>query len=524
MGNPVTITVGLVSTAVKAGLNGIRKQFSELRKFANSSLSEMFVGAGLVASIGKIIEKAGQLADMSQKFGVTAEALQEITNAAQPNGASMEDVGSALNKTALSQEKVRKGNEELRASLKSLGVDARDFVQASPIDAFYMIADAVAKADDRTAAYGAVVDLCGKKAGVLFTTMEAGSEDIKAQGQAWGVFSNEAVKAIDDADDEIHRLLSQLQAWGAEALNFVSKVMGSIGAIVASMVQATSNSLDGLVYMIHKLIEGDFKQAAKGFHEIFDSFSNDDVNDNLSDSLKEIWSGKAEPPKNQKRTIDLDDTEKELAAKKEIVKLQEDINKKEKENAVAELDGQAKINELIFQRDQLQEKLDLSWNNDQKDDLETQMKLLDVTKELVTAQRAYADALEQKQKSYDEAEFQSKLENAKTNKDKLKMLNDRRDQELDAAESSDDQRDQLDHLTEAQKLMKQINDINKQPDKIAVGSLGQIGGGGNAYANGQQQIQLRTAKATEQVAKQMDKSVKTLEDIAKKLDKPATWR
>lgn len=529
MSNPVTITIGLVTSAVRSGLNSLKSQFHALREHANGELGGALIGGGLIATIDKIIEKAGHIEDLSERFGVLPEALQEITNAAMPNGAAMEDVAAAMNKTVLSQEKVRKGNEDARNALKALNIEAKDFINASPEEAFYMIADGVAKADDRTAAYGATIELMGKKSGVLFTTIEQGSAAIKEQGQAVGTMSNDTVKRLDDLGDMFTNLKNDAMAYGGEVLAFIVKVVQSVSALVSASVGRVMGMFDNLTYAMHFLIEGNFEQAgvyAKKFAKdmVFAGDETQNAFETIKGAMGDIWQGKTDKPK-KGPARDLEETEKELADRKKLDETYDKIDAKKAALGVKELADTEKINALIEQRDKMYE--DAANQQDLQKQADIWEKALDIEKDIMDLRQKAdkeaeerADRIAKKKESMEEKAFKESLENMTEAEKRAALL--KRNAVLEAKIIQEpDEEKQLE-------IASQIQDIeaalNKKPKmEVVTSTLGHVGGGGNAYIGHAQTDAQRTARAAENLNKNVEKGNGLLKEIRDKVNKPAVW-
>jgi hypothetical protein len=86
---------GLSSTAgkVSGGLKGLSG--------ALGSLGSLAAGAGLMALAKNAIDTADNLRDMSIRTGVSVEQLSKLKTAAEMSGATIDDVGKALTKTAI---------------------------------------------------------------------------------------------------------------------------------------------------------------------------------------------------------------------------------------------------------------------------------------------------------------------------------------------------------------------------------------------------------------------------------------
>jgi hypothetical protein len=93
---------GLSSTAgkVSGGLRGLAGAAGGLSG-ALGSLVPLATGAGLLAIAKNAIDAADNLRDMSIRTGVSVEQLSKLKTAAEMSGATIEDVGKALAKTAI---------------------------------------------------------------------------------------------------------------------------------------------------------------------------------------------------------------------------------------------------------------------------------------------------------------------------------------------------------------------------------------------------------------------------------------
>jgi hypothetical protein len=93
---------GLSSTAgkVSGGLRGLAGAAGGLSG-ALGSLVPLATGAGLLAIAKNAIDAADNLRDMSIRTGVSVEQLSKLKTAAEMSGATIEDVGKALTKTAI---------------------------------------------------------------------------------------------------------------------------------------------------------------------------------------------------------------------------------------------------------------------------------------------------------------------------------------------------------------------------------------------------------------------------------------
>lgn len=165
------------------------------------------------------LSQAGQLQDLSDAFGVSAEAIQRIGNAAAENGGSLQDVGRALAKIGLGAQQAFNGNEQLASSFAAIGVSGQDLINLSPEQLFYRLAAAM---NDGTLAgkdLAVAKDLLGRGFTTLMPVLKMTEEQIRAVGAAAGIMSDDAVAKLDSFGDSWGRLSSLVKVRAAEIID-----------------------------------------------------------------------------------------------------------------------------------------------------------------------------------------------------------------------------------------------------------------------------------------------------------------
>src|SRR6266852_9916455 len=143
MASEVKGKVSLLSGAVQTGLTKVKAQFSEFRSELNSSFGNFLALGGILAGLGAVVRKGHEIQDVAERFGLSgSENLQRVTNVAQKQGATLEDVARAWNKREINRQKALDGNDEARKSFQDLGVSMQDVKRLSVEDLFNRIADA----------------------------------------------------------------------------------------------------------------------------------------------------------------------------------------------------------------------------------------------------------------------------------------------------------------------------------------------------------------------------------------------
>ncbi len=200
-----------------------------------------------VVAFGKsVFDTAGQIADMSQRLGVSVEATQGFKFAAEQAGSSIDAVGTALNKMNLN---LAQGDKSTVAALKDVGLNFSAIRAMRPEDAFLAITDAIQKIEDPMEQVRVGTELMGKGFTDILPAIKAGFRDV-SDGAA--KMSDETVKALDDASD----------AWGRLADN-VTIVSGTIIAHSMNAVsQITSSWRNALMFVENSIKFGTGSAAA----------------------------------------------------------------------------------------------------------------------------------------------------------------------------------------------------------------------------------------------------------------------
>ena len=488
----INIPVGIKNAGFKAGLDEMRGQ----AKRFGSDLKSTFAGAlgfgAVLAGITAMIKKGGDLKDLSERFDASAEALQRIGNVAAQNGSSIEGVGDALNKVALAQEEVKKGSEEQTAALATLKIEASEFINLDQEGAFMRIADAVANAEDRNAAYAAVIKLMGRNSGELFTTLEMGSDAIRELGNSIGIMSDDTIDRLDELGDAIDKAKNRFAVSGGSLILWVDRVARSVGASAAG-------------------IENNFRRMMNGLPK-------DDSGYN--EAMAEIWNPKATERKPRKAR-NLDPQEAKTKGDSEAAKALQEEQRIEEE--IAKLWEEARLHDLSLakqiayfeeKRQQLLLEGMAHWNKGSVEALTNERERLEIEKTITglkDKQNEAALATAEKEKRLREEKARVLAESLKTEidmakEDRLRKMNPQqrvaeltkeRDAKYTEAALLNSQGRAFESSQariDAAELQRRIEGERTDPAKdaperartasVVVDSLQSVGGGGGAYGGG----------------------------------------
>jgi ethanolamine utilization microcompartment shell protein EutS len=138
-------------------------------------------GAGVLLSTLKVFSDQGDaLAKMSQRTGISVEALSELGYAAEQSGATMEDLEKSVRKMQQGLIEATDGSDEAAKRFTRLGLSIDDLKKMNPEQQFVAIATQLAKVEDPTLKAALAMELFGKNNTKLLPLLAGGIEGVEA--------------------------------------------------------------------------------------------------------------------------------------------------------------------------------------------------------------------------------------------------------------------------------------------------------------------------------------------------------
>lgn len=223
----VNVSLGLDQSSLESGLNKAKASVSSFAASLNG-LKGSIVGAfstGLMINFAKeAVSLGGKLNDLSGQTGISAERLQKLDFAAKQNGASIDDVSSALKKLSVNMFAGLNGNKQLLESFKSMGISVEDLKSKSADEIFLQIADAVKGSSDPTKTMSDVVTLLGRSADSLIPLLANGASGIQAFGEqaaaAGLIIENGVIAKLDALGDKMEVFNARSKSMWASLATF----------------------------------------------------------------------------------------------------------------------------------------------------------------------------------------------------------------------------------------------------------------------------------------------------------------
>lgn len=217
--------IGLDTSAFETGLARLQNSAGTIAKGIGGVLAGAFALDKLIQGFSSAIEKADQLQDIAEKFGLSASKLQMLGNAAAVYGSGLENVSAGLNKLALAQQKAVAGDGGLQDTFREVGITLEELKSMGPEDVFLRIADSFASGVNDGRQFIIVNELLGKAQTDLIKVMNQGSAAIIEQGNSMGVWSNETISKLSAASDAIKTFGNIITIVFGEA---ASKIMSAV--------------------------------------------------------------------------------------------------------------------------------------------------------------------------------------------------------------------------------------------------------------------------------------------------------
>lgn len=177
------------------------------------------LGAGIVTPLlgaAKVFADMGSdLVDMSQRTGVSVEALSELGFAAEQSGADVETLEGGLRKMQKLVVEAAGDSDTARESLQRLGLTVADLAKLSPDQQFKLIADRLAQIQNPTLRAALAMQVFGKSGTKLLPLMQGGAkgiEELQQQARNLGLtMSTEDAQAAEAFGDTLSALWKLLK-------------------------------------------------------------------------------------------------------------------------------------------------------------------------------------------------------------------------------------------------------------------------------------------------------------------------
>lgn len=177
------------------------------------------LSVGAAVNFGKsILDMAGDLQDTSDALNISTDALQGLQGAFSQSGTRAEQFRQGLGKLTENQQDAIAGNEKLLNSFSKLGIGFQDVANDAPDELILKIADGFKNAEDKGAAFAAVVDLLGKGGKSMASGLSQGREELEKLSSQLKGWSKKEIQELDEVGDFFDRLGTNLYKSGGRLM------------------------------------------------------------------------------------------------------------------------------------------------------------------------------------------------------------------------------------------------------------------------------------------------------------------
>lgn len=281
------ITIETGADKAKQELNDVgetaEKQESKFSKFGEGLKKGAIVGVGAVTALAGGLTKmatdaadaAGDIDDMAQRTGTSAEEFQKLAYAAKLSGMETATLEKVMIKQQTAFQEASAGNEAMIASYEQLGISISEVGSSS--EAFDLVVGKLADMEDETQRNKIANEIFGKSYADLIPLLNNGSEGINALKQEavdlGGVMSNEAVEAgaqFGDSLDAVKTatngvfmeigvqflpILQKLLEWVLVHMPEIKKVIETVFIAVEVVVGIVGKAFDAILPILTTLYE-----------------------------------------------------------------------------------------------------------------------------------------------------------------------------------------------------------------------------------------------------------------------------
>lgn len=241
---------------------------SDVSKIAGKigkSIGVAIAGAatGIAFAVKQSLDAADELGNLSEKVGVSVEALSKLQYAAKLSDVSAEQLQVGLLKLSKSAVEAANGTGDASAAFSALGVGAKkaDGSLKSTDELFIELAESFSKFEDGPEKAAAAMAIFGKSGAELIPLLNAGKQGIQSYSDELEKLGGVVTAEASARADEFNRNLDRLKGASAGLANQLATALSpALVELAQRMVRFTSDSeasgkvIDGLKVSFRGLV------------------------------------------------------------------------------------------------------------------------------------------------------------------------------------------------------------------------------------------------------------------------------
>jgi chemotaxis protein histidine kinase CheA len=463
-----TATIGIKSSSFKRGLDEMQAMAQSWKRDIAGTLAGGFTFGAFLNFFNTFREEMGRVNDLSQRFGQTAQVIQQVGNVAKVSGTDIEQLASILTKLSLEA-------ADSADKFAKVGINAQDFLGAGYDQQILMLAGAWERSNGSIQGQIDLMNLLGAKGQDILPMLSKGVAGLRDEFAQIGTVSDATITSIAALNDFIDGMTTRIQVglgklieWGNYALD-LTWAFANFGGndemfekkLSERIAKRDTKSTAGMADPTAKAkIAEDAKKAAD------ESKSIDEARASLEQKMQDLARSRMS---DEEKITDLKREQAEQAAKAQ------DANASEKDR----LKSAEEVVRVQKEIEAIQQRIQKSKDDEAKaiSDLEGQVAAKQDEQKLdAMTPAARAEELKKRQKTlFDEAT------KAQADGDR-KVAAEKRIAALDLADDiKKAEKEIADEKEKAEREKKEKKDKTQDRPGVVSSSLASIGGGGGVY-------------------------------------------
>lgn len=231
---------------------GLQGAISGVENFASKAKVGIIAVAAIIATgligafvkLGSIIsentQKISNLADASNRLGISVGALQSLQYAAKQSGVSVDTLNSSMKFLMKNISAAANGNGKLKEAFSQLQLDPKQLMSMSADKQFTAVADAIRAIPNATEQTALAMQILGRSGSEALSLIKEDIGGLMKEFESFGgKLTDEQAKAVESYGDSLGRLQTVIEAFG---LQLTAAVAGPLESVVNWIVQFIKES------------------------------------------------------------------------------------------------------------------------------------------------------------------------------------------------------------------------------------------------------------------------------------------
>lgn len=212
--------------AAMSRVGSVAQTTSDKVRSAFSGLGGVLAGGALVAGMQNVLRQMDDISDRAKRFGVSAEEIQKVGNAADIVGTNFESVARTIARAGVAANKAAREGGSIAEAFSRINIDPAKFAAATLEERINMIAAAQRAASGDAQKMADVLEAVGVKAsGINFSELASEMQKVNVAGA-------DVVERLAEANDQLDKMKQGVTIFAAEGLSGVVDYFERIGSII----------------------------------------------------------------------------------------------------------------------------------------------------------------------------------------------------------------------------------------------------------------------------------------------------